>query len=279
MSRNLLRKRVDTVDDLTWKDAIVEVLRANETAMHYTAIAEQIEEQGLRTKMGATPASTVNVTINNSIKSDLDDSPFIKVAMGEYFLREAALPEVQQEQVVHEHAWEDTEAEDDLSIMRAFGMFWIRDRIAWRAKPSLLGRQQLGADAVDFSGQRGAYILYDSRDPIYVGRSLDRALGQRLYEHTQDRLRSRWDRFSWFGILKVTESGELEANDSKPKPEQWIATMESLLIEALEPPQNRKRGDGFSAIEYMQAEDPAIERQGMLAMLQEMEKRINSSYQ
>jgi hypothetical protein len=31
-----------------------------------------------------------------------------------------------------------------------------------------------------------------------------------------------------------------------------------LLIEALEPPQNRKRGDDFSAIEYIQDIDPEL---------------------
>ncbi|MCD2451494.1 hypothetical protein GO003_013950 [Methylicorpusculum oleiharenae] len=36
-----------------------------------------------------------------------------------------------------------------------------------------------------------------------------------------------------------------------------VATLESLLIEALEPPQNRKRGDDF-AIEYIQGIDPEL---------------------
>jgi hypothetical protein len=31
-----------------------------------------------------------------------------------------------------------------------------------------------------------------------------------------------------------------------------ISTLEALLIKSLEPPQNRKRGDGFSAVEYIQ---------------------------
>ena len=50
--------------------------------------------------------------------------------------------------------------------------------------------------------------------------------------------------------------------------------MEALLIEGLEPPQNRKRGDDFSAIEYLQAEDPAVERQQMMELLAEMQRRI-----
>lgn len=31
-----------------------------------------------------------------------------------------------------------------------------------------------------------------------------------------------------------------------------VATLEALLIEVLEPPQNRRRGDDFNAIEYIQ---------------------------
>lgn len=39
-----------------------------------------------------------------------------------------------------------------------------------------------------------------------------------------------------------------------------IPALEAILIEALEPRQNRKRGDDLSAVEYMQKEDPAIQK-------------------
>ena len=35
--------------------------------------------------------------------------------------------------------------------------------------------------------------------------------------------------------------------------------MEALLIEGLEPPRNRRQGDGFNVVEFMQAKDPEIE--------------------
>jgi hypothetical protein len=35
-----------------------------------------------------------------------------------------------------------------------------------------------------------------------------------------------------------------------------VATMEAVLIEGLEPRQNRKRGDDFQAVEFLQFEDP-----------------------
>jgi len=34
----------------------------------------------------------------------------------------------------------------------------------------------------------------------------------------------------------------------------------AILIEALEPRQNRKRGDDLSAVEYIQCEDPEIQK-------------------
>jgi len=54
-----------------------------------------------------------------------------------------------------------------------------------------------------------------------------------------------------------------------------IETMEALLIESLEPPLNRKRGDIFSEIEFLQAVDPQIEsdkRKQYLSELLDLQK-------
>jgi hypothetical protein len=40
-----------------------------------------------------------------------------------------------------------------------------------------------------------------------------------------------------------------------------IPALEALLIEALEPRQNRKRGDDLTAAEYFQKADPAVEKE------------------
>ena len=53
-----------------------------------------------------------------------------------------------------------------------------------------------------------------------------------------------------------------------------IVTMEALLIEGLEPPQNRKRGDEFRAIEFMQAVDPEIERRKQANLLDDMKSKV-----
>lgn len=38
-----------------------------------------------------------------------------------------------------------------------------------------------------------------------------------------------------------------------------VSTMETLLIGDLEPPQNRRRGDGFNATEFIQTTDTEVE--------------------
>ncbi len=107
------------------------------------------------------------------------------------------------------------------------------------------------AAPVDFGKQKGIYILYDHHTVVYIGRSIDRPLGRRLYEHTIDRLGSRWNRFSSLGLLDVTSEGSLRELPLAASLASMIGTLEALLIESLEPPQNRKRGDDFSAVEYI----------------------------
>jgi len=128
----------------------------------------------------------------------------------------------------------------------------------WRE--AILGAQQAESTPVDFCAERGVYLLHDGARTVYVGRTTDRPLGVRLREHTRDRLSSRWDRFSWFGVHPVTETGELKIEPVRDyTTDALIATMEALLIEGLEPPLNRKGGDDFRAVEFQQADDPAMQ--------------------
>lgn len=147
-------------------------------------------------------------------------------------------------------------------------MFWRRDAVEWAATPKLLGMQEIGATPVDFCGQLGVYLLYDGREVIYAGRTTDRPLGRRLYEHTLDRLSSRWDRFSWFGLLPVSERGTLGPLPKTFEAATLIPALEAILIESLEPRQNRKRGDDLESVEYMQHVDPSIQRKRLKAALE-----------
>jgi hypothetical protein len=53
-----------------------------------------------------------------------------------------------------------------------------------------------------------------------------------------------------------------------------IATMEALLIEGLEPPQNRRQGDGFNAVEFIQETDPEILRERDRRVLAQLSQNV-----
>jgi hypothetical protein len=148
-------------------------------------------------------------------------------------------------------------------------MYWRRDMVEWRGQAKLLGIQQRGATSVDFGPQKGVYLLHDGRAVVYVGRTTDQTMAQRLFQHTYDRLNGRWDRFSWFGVLPIDESGQLaEASAQNFTVDDLISAMEALLIEAVEPPQNRRRGDQTTAVEYLQEEDAQISNRRNKRMLE-----------
>lgn len=246
-----------------WRDAIEKVLKEAGTTLHYTDIADRIVKAKLRTSVGATPAATVSAFLTTTIKAQGANSPFVKVGRGEYILRGLASVD-EQSKAVDEEKIDEAQYE----IVTSFGMFWRRTLVGWSSTPRLLGMQQLGAKQVDFSGQIGIYLLYDGREVIYVGRSTDRPLGRRLYEHTADRLATRWDRFSWFGLLPVSDDGKLGSLPADYISQKIVPAIEAILIEALEPRQNRRRGDDLSAVEYVQKEDPEIRRKQLKETLE-----------
>lgn len=247
--------------EMTWHQAIQMVLAEADAPMYYGDIAERIVADGLRQKLGATPAATVVAQIAASIKHDGDKSPYVRVSKGTYALKGGVGVAIPADVPVEKHDEEAAaEAEEQYAIVTAFGMFWRRESVDWARSPKLLGKQQSGATAVDFNGQRGIYLLYDRREVIYVGRTTDRALGNRLYEHTIDRLSARWDRFSWFGLLPVSASGALGEMPSSFDAAKLAPALEAILVEALEPRQNRKRGDDLAAVEYVQLEDPEVKK-------------------
>jgi len=246
--------------ELTWKKAIDKVLAASTQPLHYKEITERIISDGLRTNVGATPAATVNAQISASIKNLGDDSPYVRVAKGTFSLAKKAATGSPTKKPYTAKPQSEEEEEEQYAIVSSFGMFWRREAIEWVATPKILGMQQIGATPVDFTKQLGIYLLYDGREVIYVGRSTDRPLGRRLYEHTIDRMSARWDRFSWFGLLPVSDSGTLGKLPTTFDATKMIPALEAILIEALEPRQNRKRGDDLAAVEYLQKEDPAIRK-------------------
>lgn len=263
----------------SWKEAIKKVLAESSMPLHYTEISEQILSRGYYQTDGATPAATVNAQLAASIKHDGVKSPFIRVGRGIFALKNSPAAAMTSEPAtISKQKKVETLVESDVelseSIIHSFGMYWQRDLVIWRNDPKMYGKQQAFSKPVDFGKQKGIYILYDHHTVVYVGRSIDRPLGKRLFEHTIDRLGSRWNRFSWFGLLDVTPDGSLRETALNTSLAALIATLEALLIEALEPPQNRKRGDDFSAIEYVQDIDPELKEREIQNTLRSIEQKM-----
>jgi len=255
------------------------VLAESAVPLHYTEISEQILSRGYYETDGATPAATVSAQLASSIKHDGEKSPFIRVGKGIFSLKNspaaANIPEstpIPKRKKVGNLSELDVELSD--SIIHSFGMYWQRDLVVWRKDPKMYGKQQALSKSVDFGKQKGIYILYDHHTVVYVGRCIDRPLGKRLFEHTVDRLGSRWNRFSWFGLLDVTQDGSLRETLLNTSLAALVSTLEALLIEALEPPQNRKRGDDFSAIEYIQDIDSELKEKEIQNTLRSIEQKM-----
>lgn len=257
--------------DRTWEEAISEVLCHADTALHYSEIADQILAAKLKRSVGATPANTVASILSSSLSGK--KSPFLRLGKGLYTVKEKSIP---TQDLVEENISVKVSENTDTGALRAFGMFWRRDHVGWSGPPRLLGRQGLGAVEVNFASQVGAYLLHDRERVIYVGRASD-TLYARIKAHTTDRLGGRWDRFSWFGLKDVSDQGELEAPADAWTHISVVETIEALLIESLEPPLNRKRGDNFSSAEYLQVPDPELTKQSKKQILAEMAKTMGLS--
>ena len=261
--------------DPSWRDAIKQVLQSSPEPMHYTAIAEAIAEQQLRTEFGATPAATVTSTVSTSLQAEGTNSPFIRVDKGRYWLRSLVQDSTGQAGQAQPAEPPSIGATTETGLINAFGMYWSRNNVLWTAVPKILGRQQPGSTAVDFCNQKGVYLLHDGRTVVYVGRTTDQPLGVRLRQHIVDRLNGRWDRFSWFGVYSVADDASLNTAATVTYDlTMLIVTMEALLIEGLEPPQNRKRGDDFRAVEFLQVEDPEIQKSQIVKLMDELKKKL-----
>ena len=230
---------------MTWREAIIHVLRTSGVAMHYVDIAGEIMENGLVDTRVKMPHQTVSYELTTSINTEGANSPFVRAQRGYYKLRQG----YQGDESPDNQDIPDDDGGD--GIITSFGMYWNREDVNWQHNPQLLGSQHANADSVDFCDQIGVYILYNHNRVIYVGRSVE-SLGNRLYAHTTDRLKGRWNQFSWFGLKPIADTGTLQDVPAQYASTPMIPVLEALLIEACEPSQNRRRGDDFNAIEYIQ---------------------------
>jgi hypothetical protein len=264
--------------ELKWKDAIIKVFEDEKKALNYIEIAEIIAKKGYRKSLGATPQDTVSAYLTTDINTNKENSTFVRVAKGIYVLRrffdDGSL-------LLTDDSEQDIKSvpeaiKDRMRIINAFGIYWNRDLVYWKTNPELLGIQQIGAKEVNFKDQKGVYLLHDTRETIYVGQAIEQTLGQRLKNHTSDRLGGRWNRFSWFGFYPVTNTGKLscEVNFKDLTVRDLGDILEAILIESIEPRQNRKQGNLFSGIEYLQQEAPEIKKKMQEQVLKELARNI-----
>lgn len=269
---------------LKWEDAITKVLEDARKTFNYTEIAERIFEKEYRKDGGATPANTVNRILGSNINTYKEKSPFAKVGRGEFILRkfldnaDQLLTDEENEPEINsdEKLIKIRTSLENYKIINAFGISWNRNLVHWKTSPDLLGIQQIGASEVNFKDQIGIYLLHDNRETIYVGQAIDQSLGQRLKYHTSDRLSGRWDRFSWFGFYPVNENGQLDKNNKfeNISIQNLGDTLEAILIESIEPRQNRKQGNLFFGLEYLQQEAPEIKKKMKEQLIRELADKL-----
>lgn len=260
------------MSELRWKEAIEKVLEEEKKALHYSDIAALIAERGYRSSLGATPHDTVSANLSSDINANKEKSKFAKVDKGIYILRRLLDDNAQllADEPIPKGKPEKTR------IINSFGIYWNRSLVHWKTTPDLLGIQGFGATEVNFKDQVGVYLLHDNRETIYVGQAIDQPLGQRIKSHITDRLSGRWDRFSWFGFYPVNENGNLlniEKIDSLSILDLGNL-LEAILIESIEPRQNRKQGNLFAGIEYLQQESPEIKKKKRQDLLRELTEKL-----
>lgn len=266
------------MSDLKWKEAIKKVLEEEKKALHYTVIAELIAEKGYRKSLGATPQDTVSANMTTDINTNKEKSIFAKVDRGYYILRKFLDDETNllTEEIEIKNKKSKSISSEKIRIINAFGLYWNRNHVHWKTTPDLLGIQQIGATNVNFKNQIGIYLLHDSRETIYVGQAIEQSLGQRLRNHTSDRLSGRWDRFSWFGFYPVNDKGGLDndLNFENITVQDFGDILEAILIESIEPRQNRKQGNLFAGIEYLQQEAPEIKKRMKEQLIRELTDKL-----
>ena len=271
---------------LTWLEAAEKVLEEAKRSLHYTDIAKLILDNNYLSTTGPTPHQTINSILNTEINKNKDKSRFVKVGNGEYILRKFVDDKNQLltdsspgSRVLSKNTSPIDEplATDNNKIINSYGIYWNRNLVDWKkSSPDLLGVQQIGASDVNFKEQKGVYLLHDSRETIYVGQAIEQSLGQRLRQHISDRLSGRWDRFSWFGFYSIKEDGHLNVKQNYPllSIQHLGDILEAILIESIEPRQNRKQGNTFFGLEYLQQESPEIKKRKTEELLRELQSKL-----
>lgn len=267
--------KMTTPSEIGYREAILIVLQDADGPLKYDTITQIIGERGIRTLTGATPAITVNAYLSNMTNPDHQwyDERISRLGRGWFeFIRDDAVSAVEADHDDLDDQDADEEAENPNKIVRvsAFGLYWEKGQVSWRSR-EILGRQPGATLSVNFADQKGVYILHNDRSIVYVGRTTD-SLYARLRYHNRDTDRKsvRWNKFSWFGFRDVNpDTGELMPLPGEIDPFHLITILEAVLIEALEPPVNGRRGD-YIGTPYQQVIDPKVAQSQARSLLQNL---------
>lgn len=128
---------------MRWIDAIIKVMQAENTPMHYIDITNKIIELGYRNpkELGATPEATVGAQLSTQPQI------FEKIDKGIYKLQQSVFSKTLQ---ITEAKAETISQEIDKStcLIKNFGMYWNRFNVDWKSM-NMLGIQTEKAQPVN----------------------------------------------------------------------------------------------------------------------------------
>ena len=245
------------VTEMTWDQAVLQILGEANQPMSCSDIAEEILGRGLKTTVGKTPSDTVAGAISRM--RSRGTANIAKTRPGFFQIASPSLPPPADET----DELDTTDTVDNLAVA-AYGLHWERDKVDW-SEGRLLGYDKVlinpkPEQAINFADQQGVYLLHSWQSVAYVGKTTARVGGlfQRLQEHHQRNVWSgKWERFSWFGIRRVDENGEMDDGPDTASKAVVAALMEAVLIETLRPSFNRQQGNYMGTL-YHQTIDPKI---------------------
>lgn len=174
--------------------------------------------------------------------------------------------------------FEDESPREAPVLIKAYGEYWNPDLVEWDSKQLLGHTRKAKGKEIDVYEQIGVYVLYKDFQPVYVGRSVRQSIGSRVEGHRQSRRRGpRWDTFSWFGIREILlPSGKLKRHRKSfsATSEELVATLEALLIRAIDPKLNSRRERLKNAVRLTQS-DPAETLDPLEERMEKIEEKID----
>ena len=148
---------------------------------------------------------------------------------------------------------------NDLPILiRTYGEFWNPNLVEWNKKELLGTRSYFGkGPTINVFYEKGVYVLYKDFAAVYVGRA-ENSIGERLLNHRESRRKGPpWDTFSWFGVRGLGQNHRLLKGKGRvhTSTSELIATLEGLLIIAIDPRLNSRREKFKNAVRLHQYVD------------------------